>query len=348
MTKEIKVAILAITAALILYFGFFFLKGRNVFSTEQFFTSVFEDVNLLVAGNQVILNGLQVGQVYTTILDPETGLVTVEFTVSEDIKVPKGSIVQIYNADLLGNIAMKIIWPKNGQITGFYEDGAIIPGEIDKGMMAMVEAELLPMKDQLSTMLVSVDTILNGVNRILATKKLDSTLNSVNILTKNLANATNGMDKTVRNMTSQLQGIMNDFESLTEVMVSNQGNINKIIGNATTLTEDFTKVSGKLSELEVDKTLQSFEATLENANNAVAEATQMLENLNAGNGTAGAILKDRQIYDNLDKVTADLDSVLVDFKANPKRYVHFTLIDRTAKIEAKEKRRAERKARKGK
>lgn len=346
MTKEIKVALLAIVSILFLYFGYFFLKGRNVFSSEQYFKSVFKEIDLLSPGDQVILNGIQVGQIYTTTLDPDGGLITVEFTVRPDLKLPKGTVATIYSADLLGDKAMKLVYPVDGKASGFYEDGATIDGNLDKGMTDMLTKELLPVKDQISQMLGSVDTLMGKVNVLLDNGRLDSTLKSVNILTNNLALATNGIDKTIRSLTVQFDDLMGDFKELSSTFTNNKDEIDNLIGNTSKITEDFSELSGKMKQLDIESSLASFEATLNDANKTVTMANQLLSGLNEGEGTAGAILNDRTIYDNLDKVSADLDSLLVDFKANPKRYVHFSLIDRTAKIEAKQKRREERKAKK--
>ncbi|MBP6094693.1 MAG: MCE family protein, partial [Cytophagaceae bacterium] len=72
-SNELKVGFLALLAFLILYFGFNFLKGNDVFSSSNIYYVTYDNVDGLTSSNQVLLNGIEVGKVKKVELLPENG-----------------------------------------------------------------------------------------------------------------------------------------------------------------------------------------------------------------------------------------------------------------------------------
>jgi phospholipid/cholesterol/gamma-HCH transport system substrate-binding protein len=81
--------------------------------------------------------------------------------------------------------------------------------------------------------------------------------------------------------------------------------------------------------------------TIINANKALADATEILDKINKGEGSLGMLIHNEQLYTNLENSSKNLDLLLRDIRENPKRYVHFSLFDlgRTVILEDNEKNR---------
>lgn len=333
MSREIKVGLLFIVASIILWFGYNYLKGRNTFSNDQVFYSIYKDVNLLVPGNQVLLNGLGIGLVEGVELQNDgSGLIRVDFTVKSGIKVPNGSSAEIFDVDFLGGKAVKLNFPKT--FDGFHESGDEMKSSMDAGIFAMVESELLPLKDDLTGTIKKVDTLLSNLNSILGTGELQSTLSSVNKTMGNLEKSTVGLDGIIADKNAQLTRILDDVEVLTNGLASNQDKINSMVESANSF-------AGQLNEIDLKALTEELESTLNTANKSLADVQEIMAQIKSGEGNIGALLYDEAMYDNLEKASANLDKLLLDLKENPSRYVTFALINRAEK-EKKKKRKKEK------
>jgi len=331
MSREIKVSLLFIVAAVILWFGFNYLKGKNTFSSDQAFYSIYNDVNLLVPGNQVLLNGMGVGLVEAVELQNDgSGLIRVDFTVKGDIKIPNGTAAEIFDVDFLGGKAVKLKFPK--QFEGFQSSGDKLKSTLDAGIFAMVESELLPLKDDLTGTIKKVDTLLSSLNAILGTGELQNTLSLVNKTMGNLEKSTGGLDGIIADKNAQLTRILDDVEVLTDGLATNQDKIDNMVDSANNFAE-------QLNEIDLKTLTSELENTLSSANKSLSDVQAIMNQIKSGKGTIGALLYDDDMYANLEKASADLDKLLIDLKENPSRYVSFALINRGEKGKKEKKRK---------
>ena len=112
--------------------------------------------------------------------------------------------------------------------------------------------------------------------------------------------------------------------NLNKMLVANQANLNATLSNANKITTDLSKVSGQLSEAELNKVIANAQTTLNNLNTLLAE-------VEGGKGTIGKLLKDETLYKDLDKSAKQLELLLQDLRLNPKRYLHFSVFGKKAK-----------------
>ena len=297
LTKEIKIALVAIVGILILYFGINFLKGMNLFSTNNTYFITFDDIQGLGASTPIYADGYKVGIVDGLEYDyKENGPIKVKVDINKDLRIPQGSKAEIVK-DLMGNLQVNLLLANNPRER--VEPGGIIPGAVNGGMMDKA-ANLVPVVEK---MLPKLDSILTSVNALLADPALAASLHNVETITSNLTVSTRELNTLMAGLNKQVPGM---------------------IGKANGVLDNTNRLTANLASLDVQGTLNKVNQTLESAH-------QFTEKLNSNQGSLGLLMNDTKLYDNLTSTMGHADSLVIDLKAHPKRYVHFSVFGRKDK-----------------
>ncbi len=297
LTKEIKIALVAIVGILIMYFGINFLKGMNLFSTNNTYFITFDDIQGLGASTPIYADGYKVGTVDGLEYDyKENGPIKVKVDINKDLRIPQGSKAEIVK-DLMGNLQVNLLLANNPRER--VEPGGIIPGAVNGGMMDKA-ASLVPVVEK---MLPKLDSILTSVNALLADPALAASLHNVETITSNLTVSTRELNTLMAGLNKQVPGM---------------------IGKANGVLDNTNRLTANLASLDVQGTLNKVNQTLESAH-------QFTEKLNSNQGSLGLLMNDTKLYDNLTSTMGHADSLVIDLKAHPKRYVHFSVFGRKDK-----------------
>ena len=297
LTKEIKIALVAIVGILIMYFGINFLKGMNLFSTNNAYYMTFDDIQGLGASTPIYADGYKVGIVDGLEYDyKENGPIKVKVDIIKDLRIPQGSKAEIVK-DLMGNLQVNLLLANNPRER--VEPGGIIPGAVNGGMMDKA-ANLVPVVEK---MLPKLDSILTSVNALLADPALAASLHNVETITSNLTVSTRELNTLMAGLNKQVPGM---------------------IGKANGVLDNTNRLTANLASLDVQGTLNKVNQTLESAH-------QFTEKLNSNPGSLGLLMNDTKLYDNLTSTMSHADSLVIDLKAHPKRYVHFSVFGRKDK-----------------
>ena len=297
LTKEIKIALVAIVGILIMYFGINFLKGMNLFSTNNAYYMTFDDIQGLGASTPIYADGYKVGIVDGLEYDyKENGPIKVKVDIIKDLRIPQGSKAEIVK-DLMGNLQVNLLLANNPRER--VEPGGIIPGAVNGGMMDKA-ANLVPVVEK---MLPKLDSILTSVNALLADPALAASLHNVETITSNLTVSTRELNTLMAGLNKQVPGM---------------------IGKANGVLDNTNRLTANLASLDVQGTLNKVNQTLESAH-------QFTEKLNSNQGSLGLLMNDTELYDNLTSTMSHADSLVIDLKAHPKRYVHFSVFGRKDK-----------------
>lgn len=297
LTKEIKIALVAIVGILIMYFGINFLKGMNLFSTNNTYFITFDDIQGLGASTPIYADGYKVGTVDGLEYDyKENGPIKVKVDIVKDLRIPQGSKAEIVK-DLMGNLQVNLLLANNPRER--VEPGGIIPGAVNGGMMDKA-ASLVPVVEK---MLPKLDSILTSVNALLADPALAASLHNVETITSNLTVSTRELNTLMAGLNKQVPGM---------------------IGKANGVLDNTNRLTANLASLDVQGTLNKVNQTLESAH-------QFTEKLNSNQGSLGLLMNDTKLYDNLTSTMGHADSLVIDLKAHPKRYVHFSVFGRKDK-----------------
>ena len=297
LTKEIKIALIAIVGILVMYFGINFLKGMNLFSTNNAYYMTFDVIQGLGASTPIYADGYKVGTVDGLEYDyKENGPIKVKVDINKDLRIPQGSKAEIVK-DLMGNLQVNLLLANNPRER--VEPGGVIPGAVNGGMMDKA-ANLIPVVEK---MLPKLDSILTSVNALLADPALAASLHNVETITSNLTVSTRELNTLMAGLNKQVPGMVRKANGVLD-------NTNRLTAN--------------LASLDVQGTLNRVNQTLESAH-------QFTEKLNSNQGSLGLLMNDTKLYDNLTSTMSHADSLVIDLKAHPKRYVHFSVFGRKDK-----------------
>lgn len=317
-TNEVKIALVAVVGIVVLFFGMQFLKGLDLFSSVNPYQMKFADINGLNVSTPIFANGYKVGTVRGIDYNYEKpGDITVFADIDKGMRIPEGTTAEIVS-DLMGNIQVNLqlgssetMLVSNGVIDGRAAGGAL---DAAKGMIPQVEG-----------LLSKLDSIAHSLNVLLADPSIAGTLHNVNQISSDLTTSTRELNQLLASLNRDVPsfaGKANAMLGHTDQLVCDARNgLNETLGNANGLMGN---LNGKLDELDVAGTMRQVNTTLTHLNDLASK-------LNSGEGTLGLLMNDPGLYNNLNQTMRDADSLLVNLKAHPKRYVHFSLFGRKDK-----------------
>ena len=296
-SKEVKIALVAICGLVILFFGMNFLKGLNLFSSANKYYISFKDISGLSSSSPIYADGYQVGVVKAIKYDyNKAGDIIVETDINEQLRIPKGSSAEIIS-DMLGNVKINLLLATNPRER--VTPGDTIQGGINDGALGKMK-NMIP---TVAEILPKIDTIVTNLNILLANPAINHSLQHVETVTGNLTVTTRRLNSLLASLESSVPGMVSRTDSVLDNANAFAKNINQI------------DVAGTMAR--VDETL--------------ADVKKFTEQLNNNQGTLGLLMRDPSLYNNLNSTMRSADSLLIDLKAHPKRYVHFSLFGRKDK-----------------
>jgi phospholipid/cholesterol/gamma-HCH transport system substrate-binding protein len=316
ISKEVKVGILVTVALAFFIYGFNFLKGKNLFSNERKFYAIYTNIDGLVEANPVLINGFRVGQVREIEFQPgNTGRIVVTMVVdNDDIKIPRSTVARIMSSDLLGSKAIEL---KMGAGNLYAQNGDTLHSDIEEGIKEAVDKRIAPLQKKVEGLISSIDSVVIIVQAILnedARGNLTASFEGVKRAILTLEKTSLRLDTLVASEKHKLSSIFSKIESISSNIAANNDKITNVINNFSNISDSLAKVN--------------FKQTLDNANNAIANTTSIIEKINRGEGSMGMLINNDSLYRKLDKSAQDLDKLLIDLRVNPERYMHFSVFGR--------------------
>ena len=296
-SKEVQIALVAIAGIIVMFFGLKFLKGMTLFTTANSYYAKFNNVAGLSVSSPIYSNGYRVGVVEDVIYnyDGKNEIIAV-LGLDNKMHLPNGTTAEI-SKDLMGNIELDLILGPNP--VDQMEPGDTIFGHIQQSALSKA-SEMIP---QIQQLLPKLDSILANVNMLLSDPALSHSLQNIDQITANLSSTTNELHHLSANLKTQVPGIMEKADN--------------VLDNTNTLTKN-------LSDLDVAMTMAKVNNTLQNVE-------QMTAKLNSNDGTLGLLMRDQELYRNAASTMGHVDSLMIDLKQHPKRYVHFSIFGRKDK-----------------
>lgn len=313
--RELKVGVFAVLVIAVAWWGIKWLGGQNVLLTNNIYYVYYDDVSGLQESSEVKLRGVKVGNVTDIVLERDRVLVELAVETKYEDMIPSNSIAEMGAAGLMGGVEIVI---KQGDSAVPIANDAFLEGRVKPDMIGMLADGGSALIEELNATVESLHTMLDGNSE------------AITSLVANLESVTATIDKVLAS--GQIQGALNNLSSFTDTLAENEARIDSMLANL----DNFT---GELAEADVVSKLTT---TVESLNGVLAE-------INNQEGTVGKLLNDSELYDSLNTAGNNLGLLLEDLKANPMRYVHFSLFgtseEKIAEKEAKrEARRAKREA----
>ena len=306
ITREAKAGFVVIVTMIAFYTLFNFLKGKNLFTSGNTYYVVYSDVSGLAPSKPVTVNGLRVGRVDNIEIIDDARPIYFVATIKLERKIgfSKNTIAQIWEPGLMSGAEVRLLLDYKGNSA---KSGDTLRGELKHSMLDEFSNKLDPTQKKLDSLMVNLNSTIGDAHKLLddenrenfkqILKNLDATLVSFNQTSKSLTQTSDNAGKLIE---------------------ENREQLTKTLSVAQTTVEKFGQTADKLNNLELEKIIANFEQVS-------AKLNQTLDEINSGKGTMGALLKDRELYDNLLKTTNSLDELLGDMKKHPDRYIQFSI-----------------------
>lgn len=312
-SKELKAGLIALLAIVGFVVLFQFMKGRSLFTTDNIFYAKYDNVEGLAPSSPVSINGLKVGQVDKII--PQTtkdGKIhfVVKITVDDNFEFSKNSNLEIFEPGLMSGKEMRVNLAYGGATA---KDGDTLQGAFKLGTLSSLSSQVGPVKDQLQVVLHRVDSLMTNANQIVNAQnreEIKALLANLNKTVGALQTTASSVNSLVGNNDPKLQKVLDDA-SLT--MQSGKVTLDK-----------YGNLAESIDTKQLNQTIANLDATVGKLNNVVT-------GINNGEGSLGKLMKDEQLYNNLNSASTNLNSLIEDMKANPKRYINFSVFGKNTK-----------------
>lgn len=318
--KEFKIGVFAVAVILVSWWGIKWLQGQNLLLSSNSYYAYYDDVSGLMVSSRVMLRGVQIGNVQD--IELEDDKVRIEMLIEDEYAalIPANSVAELGSASLMGGTQISII---QGDSRDMVKPEAVITGRIKPDLVGT-------MSDKAGELLDGLNTTVGGINELLSTNReaIDNMITNLEAMTMSI----NSMLSAARN---DINGTLSNLRSFTGTLAANSGRIEAMIGNLDKVTTDLAEAN---FVEQLDSTLTSLDS--------------IVKTIEEGDGTAGMLINDKALYESLNSAGDNLAQLLEDLKANPMRYVHFSLFgkseeqiaEKAAKKAAREQKRAEKKA----
>ena len=306
INNETKIGVLAFFAIVIFILGYNFLRGNDVFTSENEFYAKYESIDGLTVAKLVLVNGFQIGRVSDLTLQAD-GKILAQFKINPKYKIPENTIARLESTDLLGGKAVVF---DLGKSLKYASDGDTLNANVQTDLLKQMD----PIQKKVQILIVRLDSVLQSVNKILSPnfqKNVDRSFSSIAKTLETLQSTSEKVDGSVKIQTERIDHILANTESISDNFKNNNKKINSIIDNFENLSDQMAKTK--------------FKETVNNANLAVLELQSAVAKINNGTGSLSLLLNDDKLYNNLNKASFDLDQLMLDIKTNPKKYVSFSV-----------------------
>ena len=299
ITKEIKTGVLVMTGLVMTIFSFNYLKGINLLEKSRHFVVVYDNVEGLVASNPVTINGFKIGNVQKINLsDDGTNKLEIKLMIDNEVEFSKSSKAELYETGLIGGKAIAII--PNYEDSSIAESGDYLQGTIKPGLTELVNQKLTPLQEKLESAIQNADNVMLNINELLS----DDTKTSLQQSILNFKNISESLYETTNNVNS--------------IILKNSNAIENSLNNIESSSKNINEITQSVSDANVSDLILKLNSTVTNFNLALSK-------INNGNGSISKLLENDAIFNNLEKATSELEALINDIKANPNRYVHFSI-----------------------
>ncbi|MBO4250185.1 MAG: MCE family protein [Paludibacteraceae bacterium] len=297
-SREIKVGILATICVFLLFFGFNFLKGVNIFSPTNTYHGVFYNLHGLEEQAAVYIRGHKVGQVDEIHYDyTRDSAFTIDVSINKDIALPQGTTMALISDGLLGGVAIELQLPSISPKDGLVEKGAFLNTTYVPGLVESLQGQLLAHVDEA---IQDVDSLVASLQQQVDGDHLKSAL------------------KNVDRVSGDLTTVSRDLKQL----MNNQ--VPRIVNNADTTIANLNTVIADVKDANI-------KATVARVDTAVNQVNYLIADVRSQEGTIGQLLYNKALYNHIDATVVSADSLVTDIKANPKRYINVTIFGKKEK-----------------
>ncbi len=299
-SKELKIGVFVVVVLTASFFLINYLRGEDIMNREIELVSQYDNVEGLVASAPVFIKGYKAGKVSEVVYQPENGNFKVTCSIKKEFAIPEDSRMTIYAVDIMGGKGVRI---DLGSSDDMAKDGDMLQPAFEPGLMDGLSAGIGPLLDKVNHTLDSLGVTVSGVNRVLSEKNTASISRTVAHLERTMAD--------VSQVVANVEGKSKELGQFVDALSAFAGKLDGIAAKVDTTMTGVKDFVGTLNESDIDSLVVSFR--------------ELLENINDPNGTIGKLLNDGSVYDSVDSLLNDVDTLVRKIQENPKKYIRISV-----------------------
>lgn len=299
-SKELKIGVFVVVVLTASFFLINYLRGEDIMNREIELVSQYDNVEGLVASAPVFIKGYKAGKVSEVVYQPESGSFKVTCSIKKEFAIPEDSRMTIYAVDIMGGKGVRI---DLGSSDDMAKDGDMLQPAFEPGLMDGLSAGIGPLLDKVNHTLDSLGVTVSGVNRVLSEKNTASISRTVAHLERTMAD--------VRQVVANVEGKSKELDQFVDALSAFAGKLDSLAAKVDTTMTGVKDFVGTLNESDIDSLVVSFR--------------ELLENINDPNGTIGKLLNDGSVYDSVDSLLNDVDTLVRKIQENPKKYIRISV-----------------------
>jgi phospholipid/cholesterol/gamma-HCH transport system substrate-binding protein len=324
MSREIKIGLLTFVVLVTMIWGYTFLKGRNLLSASNELFTTYEDVANLNVSSPVLVNGFKIGTVTKIRLNPkDVKKMDVYYLVNSDYKIPKNAIAKLKSLGFVDGKGISLEFEK--ECTG--ADCAVNGDELKGGSLGMLgsmlgEGEVSAYSAELSA---TVKKIISDIGKEGETGSINETFRHLEAISKNLEEITAASEKVINQSSSGLQKTISNLAAISTTLANSNRQIETMIANMEKISGDVASSNLGNTISKTNTSLDELTQTLKAARNTMDDVNNVIQKIEKGQGTMAKLINERELYENIEASTRNLNLLLQDVRLNPKRYAHFSI-----------------------
>lgn len=299
-SKEYKIGVFVVVVLTVSFFVINYLRGKDIFNKEIEIVSKYENVEGLVESAPVYIKGFKAGKVIEVAYEPEDELFRVTCSVRKEFRIPADSKMIIYAVDIMGGKGVKIDLGTSDKVV---EDGGVLVPSFEAGLLDGLAAGVEPLMTKLGNTLDSLSVTVAGINAMISEANRSTLTRTLAHLEKTMASV-NTIARTVEGKSEDIAAFIVNLEVLSEKLGSMVDKVDTLAGGA-------SDMMATLNESDIEGVVTSFKT--------------LLENINDPDGTIGKLFVDGSVYDSVDALLIDVDTLIKKIQENPKKYLKISV-----------------------
>lgn len=323
MSNEVKIALLAIVAIALSFWGFKFIKGKNILTRSNLYYVEYDDALSLQTSSSVVIQGVNVGFVADVKLQKGSEKILVTLDLDKDLEVPKGTRAEIFANGFMGTKSVRLQFPPIEERNGILESGSyLIPGAVGFLGANIPKEEL---KEYMQIFQDGIKGAMDSLNKSLTSgdpnSPIQKSLKNLEGTLANLQSATSSADRLLAASSGEIKGTLKSLNDLSGTLANSKAKLSSIIANADKFSGQLNEMDLKKTMAEVDQTLSGLKSTLNKADQTFGSVGNIMADVQAGKGTLGKLLGNDSLYFEIARLSMRADSLTKDLKNRPYRYI---------------------------
>jgi len=324
--SEVVVGSVVLLGLAVVIFGTLWLQGLRFGSEETLIRARFLEVGQVLKGNAVRLRGVPIGRVESIDLEERGTGVIVTMSIDAEVRLPEDPVVLLSPESMFGDWQAQI-FPRSAFPQYAYAeapDPQVLPGYSLPDI-----SRLTAVADQIATNLAQLTDRFEIAFTEETAANVREAIENIQRVSGQLTGLIERQQKNADEVAAELQTTSESLGQAAEAArrafvqleaAVGDGKLAGIVSNVQRTTAQADTLAAAL--LVASRQIQTTAVSADSALRAVGNIAARIER---GEGTLGRLVGDTTLYFRMTETSTELERLMRDFRANPRKYINLTI-----------------------